>query len=122
MTDEIILQLLRLWLNPDYQSNVSLFLKVVSEKSVRDFWNGVIERSISYGIGAIAFDNVESLPVDLRPDMDNLMDWLGQTSYQESLYMQSWRVSKQLGEIWGDTGISATVLKGRSIAQYYPKP
>lgn len=50
------------------------------------------------------------------------MDWLGQVSYQETEYEHSWEVAKKLDALWSLASIEATILKGRSIAQYYSRP
>lgn len=41
---------------------------------------------------------------------------------QRQQYEQTWRVACKLDKLWAAEGIQATVLKGRSIAKYYPVP
>lgn len=95
-------------------------------------WGDVIEVAAQHGVLAICFDALEILkkaslnsklsPLSSFPDIDNLMDWLGQTSYQEKQYEHNREVACRLADLWHENNISTVVLKGRSIAQYYPKP
>lgn len=113
-TAEIIVELLRKALNKDYCINTKYF------KDAN--WDDVINLSMVQEVSAMVFDGIEGLPEDCRPDREALLNWFGRTSYQERQYDQSWEVANQLAEFWQANGIYAVILKGRSIAQYYPKP
>ena len=51
-----------------------------------------------------------------------LLQWIGLSEMQRQQYEQTWRVACKLDKLWAAEGIQATVLKGRSIAKYYPVP
>lgn len=49
-----------------------------------------------------------------------LLQWIGLSEMQRKQYEQIWSVACKLDKLWSAEGIQATVLKGRSIAKYYP--
>lgn len=85
-------------------------------------WQEVMDVASEQEVLEVCFDAVELLPEDQRPDIDTLVEWFGQTAYQESDYAHQWEVACELDRMWASKGISAAILKGRSVAQYYPKP
>ncbi len=108
---EIVLNLLRLAVGQD---NISIPIDAP--------WKKVMEFASKQGVFGVCFDGIEKLPSNERPDVDALMNWIGQIFYQEKLYGHNWEVACELGNLFAKSGIKPTVLKGRSIAQYYPKP
>lgn len=85
-------------------------------------WEDVMRIASAQGVFAIAFDGIEKLPEDCRPDKKILIQWFGRVCYQEKLYERNWKVAQKLADLWLSEGIETLVLKGRAIAQYYPKP
>ena len=79
------------------------------------------------GLTAIAFDGLEKA-LDSNPKYRNklpkslLLQWYGQTVHQTDLFKKNWESACALSSLLGEHGIEAVVLKGRSIAQYYPIP
>ena len=51
-----------------------------------------------------------------------LLQWIGLSEMQRQQFEQTWRVACKLDKLWAAEGIQATVLKGRSIAKFYPVP
>lgn len=85
-------------------------------------WEEVLDLAIAQGVLGLCFEGVEILPANQRPPLEMLMQWYGHTEQQSSLYERTWAVARKLDSLWTAEGIHATVLKGRSIAQYYPTP
>lgn len=85
-------------------------------------WEEVLDLAIAQGVLGLCFEGVEILPANQRPPLEMLMQWYGHTEQQSSLYERTWAVARKLDSLWAAEGIHATVLKGRSIAQYYPTP
>ena len=85
-------------------------------------WEDVMRIASVQGVFAIAFDGIERLPKDCRPNRNILIQWIGQVSHQEKLYKRNWNVANNLSDFWKSEGIDTIILKGRAIAQYYPKP
>ena len=85
-------------------------------------WEESLNLAIGQGVLGLCFEAVEKLPANQRPSLEMLMQWYGHTEQQKAQYERSWAVACKLDRLWAAEGIQATVLKGRSIAQYYPVP
>jgi len=108
----VVLKLVRKALNPDS----------VIEIPTDTNWGGALDLAISQGVLGLCFEAVEKLPANQRPDLEMLMQWYGHTEKQSLQYEQTWAVARKLDRLWSAKNIQATILKGRSIAQYYPVP
>ena len=81
----------------------------------------------AHGLSAIAYDGLEKA-LDSNPERRNeipktfLLQWYGQCVHQMALFKKKWKAACSLSSLLGEHGIEAVVLKGRSIAQYYPIP
>lgn len=84
-------------------------------------WALVLKLAIEQGVCGICLDGVEKLPSGTVPQTV-LLQWIGQTEIQRRQYQHAWKVACKLDKLWTNDGIQATVLKGRSVAQYYPVP
>ena len=97
------------------------------EKSGLSFGELSAARTIAsaHGLSAIAFDGLEKA-LDSNPERRNeipkslLLQWYGQCVQQTALFKKKWKAACSLSSLLGEHGIEAIVLKGRSIAQYYP--
>lgn len=108
---ETVLQLLRKALDNSYRV----------ELSVAPDWAGVMGIASEQGVSSICLEAVELLPPKTIPQ-PILLQWIGLSELHRSQYEQAWRVACKLDKLWEAEGILATVLKGRSIAQYYAVP
>lgn len=99
-------------------------VKTSSETVVPDDvdWTKVIEVATDQGVLGICFDAIETLPVDQRPDIDNLMEWLGQVEYQKTEYQHKLDVATELASELHKKGLRITVLKGFAFSRYYKRP
>lgn len=90
-------------------------------------WEEVMTVASVHGLSAIAFDGLEKA-LKCHPEWRNevpkplLIPWYGQCVQQTALFKKNWRSACSLASLLGEHGIEAVVLKGRSIAQYYPVP
>lgn len=90
-------------------------------------WDEVINIASSHGLSAIAFDGLEKA-LDSNPEWRNeipkplLMQWYGLYVQQTALFKKNWRAACSLALLLGENGFEAFVLKGGSIAKYYPIP
>lgn len=81
----------------------------------------------AHGLSAIAFDGLEKA-LDSNPERRNemptqlLLQWYGQCVQQSSLFKKNWSAACSLSSLLGEHSIEVVVLKGHSIAQYYPIP
>ena len=113
-TQKIVFELVHKAIDPEYELNSVVF--------VGADWNKVYRFAMAHSLSHIAFEALGQLPRECRPDKRLLMNWYGQVSMQEGQYEQKWQVACELADLWAKEGVSALVLKGRSIAQYYPVP
>lgn len=107
----ILLQLLRKALDNSYQ------LELPKDAD----WVSFLELASGQGVQGICIEALEHLPVGTIPQR-TLLQWIGFSERQRQQYEQAWRVACKLDKLWAAEGIHATVLKGRSIAKYYPVP
>ena len=84
-------------------------------------WTSVLELASEQGVQGICLEAIEKLPAGTIPQQ-TLLQWIGLSEMQRQQYEQTWRVACKLDKLWAAEGIQATVLKGRSIAKYYPVP
>ena len=117
--EKIIFELIRTSLNKD----------CTIDDEVMKFadWNEMINITSAHGLSAIAFDGLEKA-LDSNPERRNeipktlLLQWYGQCVQQTAFFKKNWSAACSLSSLLGEHGIEAVVLKGRSIAQYYPIP
>lgn len=110
-TAETVLQLIRKAVDNSYQVELSENID----------WAGVIALASCHGVTSLCLETIELLPAKTLPKQ-LLLQWIGLTERQRNLYEQAWIVACKLDKMWATNGIHATVLKGRSIAKYYPVP
>ena len=84
-------------------------------------WKGVLELASCQGVSGICLEAIEQLPLGTIPQQ-TLLQWIGLSEMLRQQFEHTWRVACKLDELWAAEGIQATVLKGRSIAKYYPVP
>lgn len=82
-------------------------------------WTSVLELASEQGVHGICIEAIEQLPVGTIPQQI-LLQWIGLSEMQRQQFEQTWRVACKLDKLWAAYGIHATVLKGHSIAKYYP--
>lgn len=107
----ILLQLLRKALDNSYQV----------ELPKGSGWMGILNLVSEQGVQGICLEAIEQLPAGTIPQ-PTLLQWIGLSELQRQQFEQTWRVACKLDKLWAAEGIHATVLKGRSIAKYYPVP
>ena len=84
-------------------------------------WTSVLGLASEQGVQGICLEAIEQMPAGTIPQ-PILLQWIGLSEMQRQQYEQTWRVACKLDKLWAAEGIQATVLKGRSIAKYYPVP
>ena len=110
-TQEVLLQLLNSSLNNSCQ--IELYRDIC--------WADVLKLASEQGVLAVCLEAIEQLPAGTI-SKQTLLQWIGLSELQRQQYEKTWKVACKLDELWAAEGIQATVLKGRSIAKYYPVP
>lgn len=88
-------------------------------------WKNVAELAAQHEVDAIAFDGyqqIHGLLGNQSLSQVDLLEWIGQSLMLESQYKQQFELAKRLAELYAQKNICTYILKGFSIAQYYPKP
>lgn len=108
---ETVLQLIRKAIDNSYKEDLPNEID----------WTEVLKLVSSQGIASFCLETVGFLPAKTIPKQV-LLQWIGLAEMQRQQFEQTWRVACKLDKLWVSDGIHATVLKGRSIAKYYPVP
>jgi len=85
-------------------------------------WEQIYNLSQEQAIFGVMLEGIQRLPQDQLPPKLLLLQWIGETEQQSFQYEHAWAVARKLDKLWASAGIHALVLKGRTIAQYYPIP
>lgn len=88
-------------------------------------WKTVAELASQHEVDALAFDGYQQIH-DLLGNQslpqEELLEWIGQSLMQESQYKQQFESAQRLAVLYAQKNICSYILKGFSIAQYYPNP
>lgn len=90
-------------------------------------WSEAMRIASAHALLAIAYDGLETA-LNCHPEHRNeipiplLLQWYGQCVHQTTLLNKNCSAACSLSSLLDEHGIEAVVLKGRSIAQYYPIP
>jgi len=85
-------------------------------------WTEVMALAERQGVLGVAFDGIQRLPKNNLPDMDTLMDWLGQVSYMESVYEEYTSAIRSFGEFCKVQYVPVLLMKGYGCSLNYPVP
>ena len=87
-------------------------------------WRAVYESAARQSVQGVVFSAVESLPYDSpsRPPKALLARWALDVQGIESFSRRNRAVMLKQKEVWDRRGVDAVLLKGWSVAQYYPQP
>ena len=117
-------------MNPHFKNTLQTLLLLLRKALVNSYqmelpkgtdWTSVLGLASEQGVQGICLEAIEQLPAGTIPQQ-TLLQWIGLSEMQRQQYEQTWRVACKLDKLWAAEGIQATVLKGRSIAKYYPVP
>lgn len=94
-------------------------------------WNAIIQRAMSFGLDAIAFDGLQAIYDHSSPEEvaaldaslgEMKFDWLGFTLQAEQDYERQWKSFVELDKAFRAEGIRMLVLKGFLLNECYPNP
>lgn len=111
-TEKTFLQLVRLGVG--VCNNISLPEKVN--------WDELGILAAKQGLSAIIIDGIEKLPDNPRPPQTMLLEWIGETLQNESIYENQQKDAASMASLFQNNGIRTYVLKGAVVAECYPKP
>lgn len=85
-------------------------------------WQSLYPLAIHQGISAILLDAIGLLPSETRPPMPMLLQWIGQSTMMERMYVRHWKRIGELADFYKQQGIRMLLLKGYGCSLCYPKP
>ncbi len=85
-------------------------------------WSEIYAVARMQGVLAIAFDGAMMLPERMQPDLDNKIQWGYNVGYIEKIYARQIDTASKVVELFADAGIGTMIMKGISVARYYPVP
>lgn len=88
-------------------------------------WAQVIEKTTEQGVLGVCFESLESIKkssLGSFPDMDNLMEWLGQVEYMITQYEAYRKTLGMLAGFYREHGIRMLLMKGYGLSLDYPVP
>ena len=85
-------------------------------------WRVLFRYSANQGILAIAYDAVANLSKESQPSRNIKIQWALSADAIETRYKTQLQNSSVLAEYWASHNVSAVVLKGLAIGEYYPNP
>lgn len=85
-------------------------------------WPALKALAEQQGLSAVVLDGIECLPATQRPPQELLLEWIGETLQDESIYATQQKAANNMAELFHKNSIRTYVLKGAVIAECYPKP
>lgn len=84
-------------------------------------WDQVKSFAGRHALAGIVFSAIEKLPQTQHPNKAVIMALYAQAECYKRNYAKHQTVANKLSQLWSTLGVETIVLKGCSIAQYYPK-
>lgn len=109
---EFFLQLVRLGIGASKETTIPKDIEWGKMKALAD----------EQGLSAIILDGVEHLPDGQRPPQILLLEWIGETLQEESVFATQQKEAAKMAEFFHQNHIRTYVLKGTVVAECYPKP
>lgn len=85
-------------------------------------WEAIKSFACRHALAGVFFLAIEKLPTSQIPDKSVLMTLFAQAECYKRNYTRHQGVAKKLSKLWNTIGVESVVLKGQTIAQYYPRP
>jgi len=85
-------------------------------------WNDLFDLAGEHGVLSLIMMAVEQLPVELTPELDELMELFGQSQMQRQTYRTQYSTAEKFAKALRRKGVEMKVLKGISFSTYYDQP
>lgn len=76
----------------------------------------------SQGVSALLFDKIKSLPKEVAPPKELVMQWMSHAMSIERQTKALFERSAEFAELMAKEGMQTMVLKGLALSGYYPNP
>ena len=85
-------------------------------------WEAMRNLADMHGLTPIVLDGIERLPLEKRPDKQDLLQWIGEVMNLEMQYDVQKKAANGMAMLFRHNYIRTYVLKGMVISECYPKP
>ena len=85
-------------------------------------WSYLQSLAERHWLTAVALDGIERIPKDMLPQKKDIIQWIGDTVRQESIYAVRQKAADEMALLFNSNGIRTYVLKGAVVAECYPNP
>lgn len=85
-------------------------------------WEEVKALAEMQGLSDVVLDGIELLIESQRPPQEFLLEWIGETLQNESIYALQGEVARDVAKLFYRNGIKTYILKGIVVSECYPKP
>lgn len=85
-------------------------------------WKDVKQFALRHALAGVVFSAIGKLPATQIPERSVLMAFFAQAECYKRNYIRHQAVANKLSQLWNTIGVEAVILKGQTIAQYYPNP
>ena len=85
-------------------------------------WEEVKALAEMQGLSDVVLDGIELLIGSQRPPQEFLLEWIGETLQNESIYALQGEVARDVAKLFYRNGIKTYILKGIVVSECYPKP
>lgn len=117
MNNRLIYDILKLALSEDGAG----FYGTLAGASTQE-WEWVFSTLSMHGLAAFAYDAVERMPEGVRPPKEVLLKFISANMSCQRGYAKLQGLSGKIGEVVSEHGVKCLLLKGLSLAEYYPRP
>lgn len=101
----------------DDKANFDIFRDLNTED-----WKWAFELLSMHGVAPLVADALESAPAELRPQGQILMQFIASNMYACRSYEKLKALAENLRGVMVQNDIKCLLLKGLSLAEYYPRP
>ena len=101
----------------DSETDFSVFSGVGSAQ-----WEQVFRTLSMHGLASFAYDAVSRMPQDQRPPKDIVLKFISANMSSQSSYQKLAGLSRKIDGLLKENDIKCLLLKGLSLAEYYPRP
>ena len=85
-------------------------------------WEQAFGTLSMHGLAAVAYDAVERMSLEVRPPKDVLLKFISANMKEEQSYARLNGLSDKIAQVVVECGVKCLLLKGLSLAEYYPRP
>lgn len=117
MKREFVFDLLRISLSNGIVEDVDKFGSLDN-----DLWEGLFRFISMHGVAALVYHGIERIPQDFRPTGSVLMKFIGANVAARRTYAKLNDVVEKIDEVIKQGEIKCLLLKGFTLAEYYPNP